>query len=62
MLGDTFTLTHRHTLARALNSCQALKAVTLADSVEGVGVDRTKAGGSREGKEEEKKRESVCQG
>lgn len=33
---------------QALNSCQALKAMSPADSVEGVGVDRTKAGGSRE--------------
>lgn len=44
--------THTHTLVLALTSCQAPKAVTLADSVEGVGVDGMKAGigGKRGGK------------
>lgn len=50
MLEDTDTPPHAntHTLAQtqALNSCQALKAMTPAESVEGVSVDRTKAGGS----------------
>ncbi len=60
MLGDTHTHAHTHTLAHtALNSCQALKAMTPADLVEGVGVDRAKAGGSRAG---EKETESECQG
>lgn len=39
------TLQDADTHTHALNSCQALKAMTLAESVEGVGVDRKRAGG-----------------
>lgn len=51
MLEDTDTPPHAnaHThfaQTQALNSCQAPKAMTPAESVEGVDVDRTKAGGS----------------
>ena len=57
MLGDTYahthSYTHTHTLVQALNSCQAPKAVTLADSVEGVGVEGAKV------REKKRRRESV---
>lgn len=39
---------------------RALKAVTLADSAEGVGMDRTRAGGSREWRRKKGERVRVC--